>query len=96
MAFVVKKTEAFTFQIGENGTIYSIPVFRELDGKDVSKVAKMDTKTPIEKQEELAKEFILRFAPEAEKEIIALGLGGMTYVQIFDAYLTFQADAGKS
>lgn len=95
MAFVITKQTAFTFKIGENGPVHEIPVFRELNAEDVTEVAKMDVNTPLEEQQRKTKEYILKFAPEAEKEINDLKLGGMAYVQIFEAYLTFQADAGK-
>lgn len=80
MAFIINKPEPFIIK-GQEGE-YLIPAFSTLSADDVRDVVELTEGVPVSERLAAVKRFLLRMAPELEKE----GLGDMGYSQIFAAY----------
>lgn len=82
--FTLRRQEDFTFDLeGDPKTVYTIPASSNLDFKDAQLIANFGSEKTLEKQGELVKEFILKYAPGlAEK-----GLSDMGYYAIITAYI---------
>lgn len=80
MAFVIPQVKPFVIkgQLGE----YLIPAFSTLSVDEVGEVMSLRPDTPVEERVEAVKKFLLKFAPELEKE----ELGDVGYSMIFAAY----------
>lgn len=88
MAFTIKKPEPFAIH-GEKGD-YIIPAMSQLSTADLGDVLTLTPSTGPEEKIAILKAFLLRMAPELEKE----ELGDFGYLQIYQAYEQEQ-NAGK-
>lgn len=80
MAFKIQKNQPFVIE-GQKGK-YEIPPFSTLSVDDVGEVMGLTLETPVKERLAACKAFLLKFAPDLEKE----GLGDVGYSQIFAAY----------
>lgn len=80
MAFVIPQVKPFVIK-GTKGE-YLIPAFSTLSVDEVGEVMSLRPDTPVEERVEAVKKFLLKFAPELEKE----ELGDVGYSMIFAAY----------
>lgn len=80
MAFTIKKPEPFAIH-GTKGD-YTIPAMSQLSAADLGDVLTLTTETGAEEKIAILKAFLLRMAPELEKE----ELGDFGYLQIYQAY----------
>lgn len=78
--FKINKAKPFVIE-GEHGK-YMIPAFSSLSADDMEEIFKLSPETPTGERMQVMKRFLLRFAPELEKE----ELGDVGYSQIFNAY----------
>lgn len=78
--YKIQKAQPFIIE-GANGK-YMIPAFASLSAEDMSEILQLTPETPTVERIQIMKRFLLRFAPELEKE----GLGDIGYSQIFSAY----------
>lgn len=80
MAYTIPQVKPFVIkgQLGE----YLIPAFSTLSVDDVNEVMGLKPETPVAERVEATKRFLLKFAPELEKE----ELGDVGYSMIFAAY----------
>ena len=88
MAYVIKKAQPFAIK-GEHGE-YLIPAMSTLGTDQMGEILTMVPETPAAEKVAIAKAFLLRMAPELEKE----ELGDWGYFQIYMAYEKEQ-NAGK-
>ncbi len=79
-SFVIRDHEPFIVE-GRKGK-YEIPAWVTLSADDVEELSTLNINTPPKERYAILKSFLLRVAPELEKE----GLGDMGYVQIYSAY----------
>lgn len=90
MGYTIKKREPYTIT-GAEGT-YSIPAITELSVDDVELLTEYSESQDAKRKVEICKEFLLRYAPDLEKEDI----GDMQYFMIFNDYNTSQGkDLGE-
>jgi hypothetical protein len=90
--FTLRKHEDFTFVLEDDPkTVYTLPAASNLGFKEAQLMANFGDETTIEKQGELVKEFILKYAPELEDK----GLGDMEYYAILNAYIEHNQNQKK-
>lgn len=90
--FTLRKQQDFTFDLeGDPKTVYTIPVASNLNFKDAQLIANFDNEKTLERQGELVKEFILKYAPGLADK----GLSEMGYYTIITEYIKYsQAQNG--
>ena len=81
--FIVRKRRDFVFAVEDApDQTFTLPAISSLGFEDVKLVTKANEEEDIVKRGQLIKEFILKYAPGLED----LGLGGMEYFEIYNAY----------
>ena len=81
--FIVRKRRDFVFAVEDApDQTFTLPAISSLGFEDVKLVTKANEEEDIVKRGELIQEFILKYAPGLED----LGLGGMEYFEIYNAY----------
>ena len=89
MAYVIPKAKPFVIK-GEKGE-YLIPAMSKLGTADLGDVLTITPSTTIAEKAVILKAFLLRMAPDLDKE----ELGDFGYLQIYQAYEQEQQQAGK-
>lgn len=93
--FVLKKRRDFTFALETNPEkTYTIPALKSLSLEDAELMTKIDAESSVAKKGKMIREFICRCNPELND----VGLGGMEWFEIFNAYALSQGeqDLGES
>lgn len=81
--FIVRKRRDFVFAVEDAPEkTFTLPAISSLGFEDVKLVTKANEEEDIVKRGKLIQEFILKYAPG----LADLGLGGMEYFEIYNAY----------
>lgn len=81
--FIVKKRRDFVFALEDApDKTFTLPALSSLGFDDVALVTQANEEKDIVKRGALIQEFILKYAPG----LADLGLGGMEYFEIYNAY----------
>ena len=90
MGYIIKKRESYKIT-GAKGE-YTIPAITDLSIDDVELLTEYSESQDAKRKVEICKEFLLKYAPDLEKEEI----GDMQYFMIFNDYNTSQGqDLGE-
>lgn len=91
MGYVIKKKKPYDVT-GSNGAIYYIPPREQLTFDDIALVSKYDSEPDLGEKIKICKEFILRHAPDLEKDP---EIGDNEYSMIFADYLATVSKGDK-
>lgn len=89
MAYIIREPQPYAIH-GLKGD-YLIPAMSQLSTTDLGDVLTITPSTTIAEKAVILKAFLLRMAPDLEKE----KLGDFGYLQIYQAYEQEQQQAGK-
>ena len=81
--FIVRKRRDFVFALEDaQEQTFTLPALSSLGFEEAKLLTQINEETDIVKRGELIQEFILKYAPG----LADLGLGGMEYFEIYNAY----------
>ena len=81
--FIVRKRRDFVFAVEDAPEqTFTLPALSSLDFEDAELLVKADAETNIVKRGKIIKNFVLKHVPELKD----LGLSGMEYFEIYNAY----------